>query len=113
MYSCLPAGRRPVLESRPTTSGSPPVLSISESDHSFSILASSFACTLAHWQPLWRFMFFSKRAFKLSSSSSCCSLDNSCLAGRRAFLLLLMLFILLYYITLYNFFFFFGFVSRI
>src|ERR1700675_4217484 len=48
-----------------TTSGSPPVLSISLSDHSFSALASSFACTLAHSRPLWRFMFFSKRAFNV------------------------------------------------
>jgi hypothetical protein len=56
------------------------------SDHSFSVLASSFACTLAHSRPLWRFMFFSKRAFNALSSSSCCSGDN-------AFFLLLMLFI--------------------
>src|SRR3989344_4678495 len=67
----------PVLESRPTTSGSPPVLSISESDHSFSVLASSFACTLAHSRPLWRFMFFSKRTFNALKSSSRSSLDNS------------------------------------
>src|SRR5215470_8533868 len=53
----------PVFLSWPTTSGSPPVLSISLSDHSFSAVASSFACTLAHSRPLWRFMFFSKRAF--------------------------------------------------
>src|SRR6266478_1697981 len=64
------------------TSGSPPVLSISLSDHSFSVLASSLAWTLAHSRPLWRFMFFSKRAFNaLSSSSRCC--------GDRSFLLLL------------------------
>src|SRR2546427_8558425 len=73
----------PVLLSRPTTSGSPPVLSISLSDHSFSVLASSFACTLAHSRPLWRFMFFSKRAFNAPSSSSRCS-------GDKSFLLLLM-----------------------
>src|SRR6266481_9427281 len=66
-----------------TTSGSPPVLSISWSDHSFSVLASSFACTFAHSRPLWRFMLFSKRAFNALSSSSRCSGDNS-------FLLLLM-----------------------
>src|SRR5437773_4753045 len=78
----------PVFLSCPTTSGSPPVLSISLSDHSFSVLASSFACTLAHSRPLWRFMFFSKRAFNALSSSSRCSRDNS-------FLLRLMLFILL------------------
>src|SRR5215216_296693 len=78
----------PVCLSNPTTSGSPPVLSISLSDHSFSILTSSFACTLAHSRPLWRFMFFSKRAFNaLSSSSRCC--------GDNCFLLLVMLFILL------------------
>src|SRR5712691_5552455 len=77
----------PVFLSRPTTSGSPPVLSISLSDHSFSVLASSFACTFAHSRPLWRSMFFSKRAFNALSSSSRCS-DNS-------FLLLLMFFILL------------------
>src|ERR1700693_1989057 len=73
----------PVLLSRPTTSGSPPVLSISLSDHSFSALASSFACTLSHSRPLWRFMFFSKRAFNALSSSSRCS-------GDKSFLLLLM-----------------------
>src|SRR6266478_3064963 len=73
----------PVFLSWPTTSGSPPVLSISLSDHSFSVLASSFACTLAHSRPLWRFMFFSKRTFNALSSSSRCSSDKS-------FLLLLM-----------------------
>src|SRR5438034_4181269 len=78
----------PVFLLNPTTSGSPPVLSISLSDHSFAVLASSFACTLAHSRPLWRFMFFSKRAFNALSSSSRCFGDNS-------FLLLLMLFILL------------------
>src|ERR1700737_4809665 len=72
----------PVFLSNPTTSGSPPVLSISLSDHSFSVLASSFACTLAHSRPLWRFMFFSKRAFNALSSSSRCS-------GDKSFLLLL------------------------
>src|SRR6266536_676819 len=81
----------PVFLSNPTTSGSPPVLSISLSDHSFSVLASSFACTLAHSIPLWRFIFFSKRAFNVLSSSSRCTGDNF-------FLLLLMLFILLYYL---------------
>src|SRR5438445_7071841 len=73
----------PVFLSCPTTSGSPPVLSISLSDHSFSALTSSFACTLAHSRPLWRFMFFSKRAFNALSSSSRCS-------GDKSFLLLLM-----------------------
>src|SRR3981081_2124736 len=73
----------PVFLSWPTTSGSPPVLSISLSDHSFSALASSFACTLSHSRPLGRFMFFSKRAFNaLSSSARCC--------GDKSFLLLLM-----------------------
>src|SRR5437762_723987 len=67
----------PVFLSWPTTSGSPPVLSISLSDHTFSVLASSFACTLAHSRPLWRFMFFSKRAFNVLSSSSRCFWDNS------------------------------------
>src|SRR6266852_5417655 len=74
----------PVFLSWPTTSGSPPVLSISLSDHSFSALASGFACTLAHSRPLWRFMFFSKRAFNALSSSSRCS-------GDKAFLLLFIL----------------------
>src|SRR2546421_5190339 len=78
----------PVFLSCPTTSGSPPFLSISLSDHSFSALASSFACTLAHSRPLWRFMFFSKRAFNALSSSSRCADDNS-------FLLLLVFFMLL------------------
>src|SRR5260370_34561526 len=72
-----------VFFSLPTTSGSPPVLSISLSDHSFSAVASSFACTLSHSRPLWRFMFFSKRAFNALSSSSRCS-------GDKSFLLLLM-----------------------
>src|SRR2546429_98229 len=65
------------------TSGSPPVLSISLSDHSFSALASSLACTLTHSKPLWRFMFFSKRTFNALSSSSPRS-------GDKPFLLLLM-----------------------
>src|SRR5439155_14596674 len=73
----------PVFLSRPTTSGSPPVLSISLSDHTFSALASSFACTLSHSRPLLRFMFFSKRAFNAPSSSLRCS-------GDKSFLLLLM-----------------------
>src|SRR2546426_5534326 len=78
----------PVFLSNATTSGSPPVLSISLSDHIFSVLASSLVCTLAHSRPLWRSMFFSKRAFNALISSSRCSGDNS-------FLLLLMFFILL------------------
>src|SRR3989454_10508002 len=73
----------PVFLSNATTSGSPPVLSISLSDHIFSVLASSLVCTLAHSRPLWRFMFFSKRAFNALSSSSRCS-------GDMSFLLLLM-----------------------
>src|SRR5882724_2865532 len=72
----------PVFLSNPTTSGSPPVLSISLSDHSFSVLTSSFACTFAHSRPLWRFMFFSKRASNALSRSSRCS-------GDKFFLLLL------------------------
>src|SRR5215510_462834 len=80
----------PVFLSRPTTSGSPPVLSISLSNHSFSILASSFAWTLAHSRPLWRFVFFSKRTFNALSSSSRCCRDN-------CFLLLVMCFILFLY----------------
>src|SRR6266487_662806 len=73
-----------VFLSWPTTSGSPPVLSISLSDHSFSALTSSFACTLAHSRPLCLFMFFSKRAFNALSSSSRCSGDK--------FVLLLLMF---------------------
>src|SRR6266705_4055452 len=88
MYSPVCPAVAVVFLSRPTTSGSPPVLSISLSDHSFSVLASSFACTFAHARPLWRSTFFSKRAFNALSSSSRCSGDNS-------FLLLLMFFILL------------------
>src|ERR1700704_3658009 len=64
------------------TSGSPPVLSISLSDHSFSALTSSFACTLAHSRPSWRFMFFSKRAFNAPSKSSRCSGDKLLLMFR-------------------------------
>src|SRR6267143_748314 len=67
----------PVFLLDPTTSGSPPVLSISLSDHSFSVLVSSFACTLAQSRPLWRFMFFSKRAFNALSSPLPCSGDKS------------------------------------
>src|SRR5205814_6318592 len=73
----------PVFLSWPTTSGSPPVLSISLSDHIFSALASSFACTLSHSRPLLRCMFFSKRTFNAPSSSLRCS-------GDKSFLLLLM-----------------------
>ncbi len=60
-------------------SGSPPVLSISLRDHSFSPPAGgySLACTLAHSTPLLRFMLFSKRAFNALSSASHCSGDNS------------------------------------
>src|ERR1051326_111928 len=78
----------PVFLSRPTTSGSPPVRSISLSDHSFSVLASSLACTLAHSRPLWRLRFFSNRSFNTLRSSARCLGDNS-------FFLLCMLFILL------------------
>ena len=55
-----------------TTSGSPPVRSISASDHSLSGLASNRACTLAHTKPWWWAMFFSNRAFNAPSSFSCC-----------------------------------------
>src|SRR5262245_61772996 len=58
-------------------SGSPPVLSISWSDHSFSGLASSFAWILAHSSPRWRSMLFSKRAFNARRSSSRCLADRS------------------------------------
>src|SRR5215471_12085430 len=74
----------PVFLSWPTTSGSPPVLSISLSDHSFSALASSFACTCAHSRSLWRFMFSSKRAFNALVSSFRCSGDKSFLVMFRA-----------------------------
>src|SRR5882757_4573378 len=67
---------RLVFLSWPTTSGSPPVFSISLSDQSFSGFASSRACTLAHSRPLWRFMFFSKRVFNVSSSVLSCPADN-------------------------------------
>ena len=39
-----------------------------------------FACTLAHSRPLWRFMFFSKRPFNLSSSSRCFAFMSFALA---------------------------------
>src|SRR5580765_6966986 len=45
-------------------------------DHSFAELASSFAFTLAHSRPLWRFMFFWKRACNVSSNSSRSFSDN-------------------------------------
>src|SRR5215813_10888164 len=80
----------PVFLSWPTTSGSPPVLSISRSDHSFSVFASSFACTFSHSRPLWRFVFFSKRAFTALSSSSRCSGDNSFLLPLTFFILYLL-----------------------
>src|SRR5580704_3656380 len=67
----------PVFLSWPTTSGSPPLLSISWSVHSFSAFAPSFACTCDHSRPLWRCMCFSKRAFNTPSSSSRCSGDRS------------------------------------
>src|ERR1700730_5680820 len=70
----------PVFLSLPITSGSPPVLSISLSDHSFSAFAFSCACTLSHSRPLWWFMFFSKRAFNALSSSSRCSGGKSFLS---------------------------------
>src|SRR5205085_8513616 len=76
----------PVFVLGPTTSGSPPVRSISWSDHSFSGLASSFACILAQSRPVWRFMFFSKRVFKVPSSSSRCSGDNFFLVSGGIFL---------------------------
>src|SRR5450755_4347583 len=76
----------PDFLSWPTTSGSPPVRSISLSDHSFSALASSLACTLAHTKPWWRAMFFSNRAFNAASNSSRCF-------GVNSFLMLLLLFI--------------------
>src|SRR5438874_13763365 len=66
----------PVFLSRPTTSGSPPVVSIMWSDHSFAALASSFALTFPHSRPWWRFMFFSKRASNVSSNSSRSFGDN-------------------------------------
>src|ERR1043165_6054083 len=66
----------PVFLSKPTTSGSPPVLSISLSDHSFLGSPSSFVCTLVQSRPLWRFMFFSKRAFSVVSSAARSSADN-------------------------------------
>src|SRR3984893_18718431 len=72
-------------------SGSPPVLSISLSDHSFSALASRFARMFTHSRPLWRFMFFSKRAFNALSCSSRCSGDKSflLLSMFRAFVALI------------------------
>src|ERR1041384_3673026 len=79
----------PVFLSRPTTSGSPPVLSISLSDHSFSALSSSLAWTLAHSRPLWRSLFFSKRAFNALSRSPRCPDDNCFLSRVRLFILLL------------------------
>src|SRR2546428_12159128 len=66
----------PLFVAGPAPPGSPPVLSISLSDHSFSVLASSFACTFAHSRPLWRSMFLSNRSFNALSGSSRCSGDN-------------------------------------
>src|SRR5206468_3716119 len=70
----------------PTTSGSPPVFSISCNDHSLSVFASSFARTFAHSRPRWRSMFFRKRASNTRSSSSLCPAE-------RSFLLSLLFFI--------------------
>src|SRR5271169_5613668 len=67
----------PDFLSCPTTSGSPPVRSISLSDHNLSAFASSLACTLAHSRPRWRSIFFSNRAFNLPSNSFCCAGDKS------------------------------------
>src|SRR5215472_744710 len=82
----------PVFLSWPTTSGSPPVLSISWRERNLSLLASSLACTLGHSRPLWRFRFLSKRAFKtLISSSRCClgrvTMDIISVPGRPSLLL--------------------------
>src|SRR5215471_21103046 len=76
----------PVFLSWPTTSGSPPVRSISLSDHIFSEFPSSLAWTLAHCRPLWRFILSSNRAFKVLRSSSRCF-------GDRSFLTLLFFFV--------------------
>src|SRR3984893_19012096 len=51
------------------------------SDQSFAELASSFAFTLAQSRPLWRFMFFWKRARNVSSNSSRSFGDNFFLAS--------------------------------
>src|SRR5699024_819019 len=59
------------------TSGSPPVLSISWIDHTFSVLASSFSWTLIQLKSLLRCILSSKRDFNVSINSSCCSLVNS------------------------------------
>src|SRR5690606_4590033 len=59
-----------VFLSDATTSGSPPVRSISLSDQIFSVLPSSFACTSSHLTPLWRDMFFSKRSFRVANNST-------------------------------------------
>ncbi len=53
----------PVWGPMPVISGSPPVRSISLSDHIFAGLAFSFASTSAHSMSSCRFLFFMKRVF--------------------------------------------------
>src|SRR5579871_1492385 len=63
--------------SYPMTSGSPPVFSISLSDHSFSELAASFARICDHSRPLGRLLFFSKRSSRVFNNSSFCADEKS------------------------------------
>src|SRR4051794_20829385 len=79
----------PVFLSQPTTSGSPPELSISESDQSFAALTDNLDSTSAQAVPLCRSTFFSKRAFKVRSNSSSCFADNSFLFRPTLFILLI------------------------
>src|SRR5579863_3888091 len=66
----------PVCLSRPMTSGSPPVRSISLSDQSALGLRMRRACTSSHSRPSWRLRFFSKRFLSVLSSSSRCCLER-------------------------------------
>src|SRR5574338_639132 len=68
----------PVVASWPTTSGSPPLFSISLSGNNFSGWATSFAWTLAHSSPGWRVMCFSKRVLNVPRRASRSLLVSSC-----------------------------------
>src|SRR5882757_3964057 len=58
----------PVDWSRATTSGSPPVRSISLRERSFSGAELSFDSMAGQVTPLWRCVFFSKRDFRVARS---------------------------------------------
>ncbi len=66
----------PVFLSRPTTSGSPPVRSISLSDQSFLPAAFNLSSTDTQGMSLWRLVYFSNRTRTFVRSSSRCLGDS-------------------------------------